>query len=170
MTSPKKDPAIAVQIRRDFRDVDVSLLRLKKLVTTVCRRFGGRQSLEVTYEVSVAIVDDAEITRLNARFLGRSATTDCLSFDLSDAETPHADAVNSRTLELIVNGEMAAMQAALRGHSGEAELALYITHGLLHHFGFDDCTPRKARKMHLAEDTILQEFGYGLVYNKNNEK
>jgi len=149
--------------------VDVSLHRLRKLVTTVCRRFGGRQGFGV-YEISIAIVDDAEITKLNARFLGRSATTDCLSFDLSDAKTPHADALNSRTLELIVNGEMAARQAALRGHSGEAELALYITHGLLHSFGFDDCTPRKARKMHDAEDTILQELGYGTVYNKNSEK
>ena len=149
--------------------MDVSLPRLRKLVATVCRRFGGRQGLGV-YEISIAIVDDAAIKKLNARFLSRSATTDCLSFDLSDAKTPHADALNSRTLELIVNGEMAARQAALRGHSGEAELALYITHGLLHNFGFDDCTIGRARKMHDAEDTILQELGYGLVYNKNNEK
>ena len=154
-------------MRRNFRDVDVSAPRLRKLVTTVCRRFGGRQSLQATYEISIAIVDDAEITKLNARFLGRSATTDCLSFDLSDAKTPQADALNSRTLELIVNGEMAVRQAALRGHSGQAELALYITHGLLHNFGFDDCTPGRARKMHEAEDKILQELGYGLVYNSD---
>jgi len=61
---------------------------------------------------------------------------------------------------------MAVREANLRGHSSEAELALYITHGLLHNFGFDDSTPGKARKMHNVEDEILQQLGYGLVYNK----
>jgi probable rRNA maturation factor len=167
MTSPKKDPVIAVQIREDFQGPDLSLPRLRKLVRTVCRRFADREDLQTTHVVSIAIVDDAEITRLNARFLGRNAVTDCLSFDLSDAKRPQAGAASSRTLELIVNGELAVRQAASRGHSAEAELALYVTHGLLHQFGFDDCTPRKARKMHGAEDTILQELGYGTVYNNN---
>lgn len=179
MTSPKKAPAIAIQIRRDFASLDVSLPRLRKLVTTVCRRFGGRQSAEATYEIGIAIVDDAEITKLNARFLGRNATTDCLSFDLSDARQKtegrrqksdvklRTSDVRPLTYELIVNGEMAARRAASRGHCGQAELALYITHALLHNLGFDDRTRAQARKMHEAEDKILQELGYGLVYNKS---
>ncbi len=166
MTSPKKDSAIAIHIRRNFTDVDVPLPRLRKLATTVCMRFGEQQGIEA-YQISIAIVDDAEITKLNARFLGRGTATDCLSFDLSDAKTAHPDTSSFRILELIVNGKMAVRQAAMRGHSGQAELALYITHGLLHQFGFDDSTPRKARKMHDAEDAILQELGYGAVYNKS---
>ena len=62
---------------------------------------------------------------------------------------------------------MAVRQANQRGHSSEAELALYITHGLLHNLGFDDSTKKQARKMHETEDKILQEFGYGIVYNKS---
>jgi probable rRNA maturation factor len=80
---------------------------------------------------------------------------------LSDDEVPQSP----KLLELIVNGEMAVRQANLRGHSSEAELALYITHGLLHHLGFDDSTESQARKMHDMEDEILQQLGYGLVYN-----
>ncbi len=166
MTSSRKDSAVAIHIRRNFTGVEASLPRLRKLVTTVCVRFGSGLGVGA-YEIGIVIVDDAEITKLNARFLGRRASTDCLSFDLSDAKAPHGDASNSRILELIVNGEMAVRQADLRGHSGQAELALYVTHGLLHQFGFDDCTPRKARKMHDAEDAILQELGYGAVYNKS---
>ena len=67
---------------------------------------------------------------------------------------------------MVVNGEMAVREAKLRGHSSEAELALYITHGLLHNLGFDDSTQSQARKMHDTEDEILQQLGYGLVYNK----
>ncbi len=46
-----------------------------------------------------------------------------------------------------------------------AELALYVTHGLLHQLGFDDATPEQAQKMHQAEDEILQHMGFGVVYN-----
>ena len=67
--------------------------------------------------------------------------------------------------ELVVNGEMAVRQAKLRGHSGEAELALYVTHGLLHNLGFDDSTQNRAKKMHDTEDEILEQVGYGAVYN-----
>jgi len=83
---------------------------------------------------------------------------------LSDDEVPQSP----KLFELIVNGEMAVRQANLRGHSSKAELALYITHGLLHNFGFDDSIPSKARKMHDTEDEILQQLGYGLVYNTNS--
>lgn len=145
--------------------MDASLPRLKRLIRSVCRCFGAHQDAEPDYEISLAIVGDIEITKLNSQFLGRNVTTDCLSFDLPDDTTPPAGG-NPRTLDLIVNGQMAVRQADLRGHSTEAELALYITHGLLHNFGFDDSTPNEARKMHEAEDKILRELGYGPVYNK----
>jgi probable rRNA maturation factor len=73
---------------------------------------------------------------------------------------------SAKSFELVVNGETAVRQAKLRGHSSEAELALYITHGLLHNLGFDDSTKKKAEKMHSTEDKILRQFGYGPVYNK----
>ncbi|RKY23526.1 MAG: rRNA maturation RNase YbeY, partial [Planctomycetota bacterium] len=67
--------------------------------------------------------------------------------------------------ELVLNGELAVKQANLRDHSAEAELALYITHGLLHNLGFDDDTEARAKEMHDAEDEILQQLDYGPVYN-----
>ena len=51
------------------------------------------------------------------------------------------DPQEARIFDLIVNGELAAREAARRGHGAEAELALYITHGLLHNLGFNDATP-----------------------------
>ncbi len=154
MGSVKQEQDIVVQIAKNFKDIDVNPPKLKKLVKAVCTRFKLSKAT-----VSIAIVDDAEIRKLNSQFLNRKATTDCLSFDLSDDEK------DSRILELVVNGEMAVKQADLRGHSSEAELALYITHSLLHNFGFDDTAREQAKKMHDTEDEILQQEGYGLVYN-----
>jgi len=168
MTSAKQDQGITIHITNGFKNVNVSLPKLKKLTRTICDRFGPDKRPNTRYDISVAVVDDIQIRELSGRFLNRKETTDCLSFDLSDSdeEPLQAGKPTSRTLELVVNGEMAARQANLRDHSSEAELALYITHGLLHHFGFDDATPGQARKMHEAEDEILQQLGYGSVYNR----
>ena len=157
MASAKQDQEIIVHIARDFKDIEVRLPELRKLVKAICNRFKLSKAT-----VSIAIVDDAQIRELNKQFLNSKSATDCLSFDLSDDKGPQSP----KLFELIVNGEMAVREANLRGHSSEAELALYITHGLLHHLGFDDSTESQARKMHDMEDEILQQFGYGLVYNK----
>ena len=157
MASAKQDPEIIVHIARDFKDIEVRLPELRKLVKAICNRFKLSKAT-----VSIAIVDDAQIRELNNQFLNSESITDCLSFDLSDDEEPQPP----KSLELIVNGEMAVREANLRGHSSKAELALYITHGLLHHLGFNDSTESQARKMHDTEDEILQQLGYGLVYNK----
>jgi len=168
---------IAVQIAKNFQDIEVSLPKIKKLVRAICNRFRLSNAT-----VSIAIVDDAQMRKVNAQFLNRKSTTDCLSFDLSDPATPKAAPEASdrsparrasdpsrqescRLFEMVVNGELALKEANLRGHSSEAELALYITHGLLHNLGFEDSTPKQAKIMHDTEDEILQQFGYGLVYN-----
>jgi len=186
MAPAKQEPDIVVQIARNFDGPDVNIPRLKKLVKTVCTRFKACERRETI--VSVAIVDNAEMKRVNKQFLRHNATTDCLSFNLSDDQSRaakrkdsqtqknlvlgpngkrlHSSSQSSKLFELVVNGEMAVKEANLRGHCGEAELALYITHGLLHNLGFDDATQAEAKKMHETEDEILQELGYGLVYNK----
>jgi len=158
MASSKKDQEIVIQIANNFAGIDTPASKIKKLVQAVFERFGLSKAT-----VSIAIVDDAEIKNLNSRFLNRKSNTDCLSFDLSDTQEPQSP----KLFELIVNGEMAVRQANLRGHACQAELALYITHGLLHNLGFDDATDSKARKMHDMEDNILQQLGYGFVYNKS---
>jgi probable rRNA maturation factor len=147
---------ITVQITNHFEKLPADAPKLRKLVRTVCRRFGISHA-----RISIGIVDDAEIGVLNKQFLNHEGTTDCLSFDLSDETEPEG----CKVFDLIVNGELAIREAARRGHEAQAELALYITHGLLHDLGFDDATEEQAQAMHRTEDEILQHLGYGLVYN-----
>jgi len=147
---------ITVQITNHFEKLPADARKLKKLVRAICKRFEVSQA-----RISIGIVEDAEISVLNKRFLNHEGTTDCLSFDLSDELEPG----EPKVFDLIVNGELAIREAARRGHDAQAELALYVTHGLLHDLGFDDRTAEQARRMHRTEDEILQHLGYGLVYN-----
>jgi len=151
---------VAVQIAKEFKNVDVCLPSLEKLVRAICNRFKLSKAT-----ISIAIVDDAQIRKVNKQFLNRDSTTDCLSFDLSDDDTNAP-----KSFELVVNAEMAVKEANSRNHSSEAELALYITHGLLHNLGFDDSSKDRLRKMHDTEDEILKQQGYGLVYSAVSKK
>ena len=154
----KEQRNIVVQIAKHFKNIDFSTLKLKMLIKTICNRFKVSKAT-----ISIAIVDDAWFRKLNKKFLNHNGTSDCLSFDLSDDKKQQSP----RLFELIINGQKTVKEAKLRGHSSEAELALYVTHGLLHNIGFDDSTQKQSKKMHKTEDQILQQFGFGPVYSKN---
>jgi probable rRNA maturation factor len=149
---------VTVHITRDFKKIPCSRRKIIKLVRAICKRFRLANAA-----VSIAIVGNRGMRKLNIEFLGHTNFTDCLAFDLSESSS------STRVLELVVNGERAKSQAAIRGHSPQAELALYITHGLLHNLGFDDLTATKAGQMHLLEDEILQQQGFGRVYDKKRK-
>jgi probable rRNA maturation factor len=105
-------------------------------------------------------VNDDEIISLNRQFLGKSSSTDVISFDLSD------NTADTRFFDIAVNAQMAQRQGQTENRSSESELALYFLHGLLHNLGFDDSSSAKAAKMHKTEDDILKKSGYGVVYNR----
>ncbi len=155
MPTEKND--IVVQIACDCQTLKVDLDRFEDLACRICGRFNVKKAA-----ISIAIVDDDTITQVNTKFLNHKTQTDVISFDLSDGTG------EPKNFELVVNAEQAVRQAQKRGHSTEAELALYITHGLLHNLGFDDADQQQGQKMHNTEDEILQQAGFGIVYGKTD--
>ena len=145
---------ITVDITCQQNKLKANFDEFKDVVYSICLRFGLTKA-----SVGIAIVDDVKITAVNSQFLKKQNTTDVISFDLSD------DAAT--TFELIVNADEAKRQAQKRNHSIEAELALYITHGMLHNLGFDDTDEHQAEKMHKTEDDILQQAGFGIIYGSD---
>jgi probable rRNA maturation factor len=101
-------------------------------------------------EVELALVDDAEIRRLNAAFRGIRRRTDVLAFPL---EAP--DAPGQLVGQVVVSAETAARQARRVGVPVAAELDLLVTHATLHLVGYDDRDPIEADMMHRRERDIL---------------
>jgi probable rRNA maturation factor len=115
------------------------------------------------YEVSLAFVDDPTIHQLNNRYLRHDEPTDVLSFPLSEP--------NARKLagELVVGAEVALAQAKERGHDVQAELALYVIHGLLHLCGLDDRDDAGAAEMRERERHYLKQLGLPDVAPRGDE-
>ena len=162
MAMEKSKLEISVQFIQKFK-LTVDLAGLEKLVKDICLEFSKKQIKKTLYEINIQIIGDSEIKKINKKFLNKNTVTDCISFDLSDNST------SIKSFDLAVNAQKAVKEAKKRGHSIHAELALYITHGLLHNFGFNDAKPQDAEKMHNTEDKILNEHSFGLVYNSIKE-
>lgn len=100
--------------------------------------------------ISIAIVDDHTIHRLNRQYLQHDYPTDVLSFVLERT----ADLLEG---EVVVSAETARAQAARYAWSAHDELLLYVIHGLLHLVGYDDQTPAGREEMRCAEDRYLEQ-------------
>ncbi len=116
-------------------------------------------------ELSIAVVDGPTIRQLNQQYLQHDRQTDVLSFDLAEEASPETDAT-SVSGQIVVNTDQAARQADARSLDPAAELMLYIVHGCLHLLGYDDHDPAEAERMHRREDALLEQLGYGRVYEQ----
>ena len=128
--------------------------RLKKGVRTVLRDAGIEDG-----EISVAIVDDAEMHALNRKYLDHDYPTDVLSFVLEE---------NDGRLdgEIIASSDYATREAAIYKWRAEDEVLLYIIHGSLHLVGYDDQEPASKQKMREAERYYLAPFGLTPRYDE----
>ena len=130
-------------------EMEIDRGRLRQAVREVLEGEGIRDA-----EVSVALVDNPTIHRLNKQYLDHDEPTDVLTFPLSGP--------GAKTLagELVVGAEVAKEQSAERGHDVLAEVALYVIHGLLHLCGQDDHEEKDARAMHDRERHYLKKLGW----------
>jgi probable rRNA maturation factor len=127
------------------RRVPVRGQRLERAADCALRALG-----RVGGMVEIAIVDDAEIRRLNRAFRGVGRRTDVLAFPLEVAE-----AAGGLVGQIVVSADTARRQARRLGVPLELELRLLVTHGVLHLVGYDDRNPVEAELMHRREREIL---------------
>jgi probable rRNA maturation factor len=137
---------VAVAVPQEIVEVDRG--RMRQAARAVLDGEGVAEA-----EISLAFVDNPTVHRLNKRYLDHDEPTDVLSFPLSE---PSARKLAG---ELVIGAEVARDQAAARGHDLQAELTLYVIHGLLHLCGFDDKTEAGAAEMRARERHYLQQLG-----------
>jgi rRNA maturation RNase YbeY len=110
-------------------------------------------------QLSIVLVDDEEMTRLNRRYRGRRKTTDVLSFaqlEGDEIESPDAQHLG----DVVVSVPVAKRQAKDGGWTLEEELLRLIVHGLLHVLGYDhEKSSREERRMRREEARLCELLG-----------
>ena len=101
-------------------------------------------------ELSLALVGNAEMRRLNAAYRKKDYPTDVLSFPLEGA--PGAGSILG---DVVISIEQARQQALEHGCSEEEELLTLLIHGIVHLLGYDhERSPKEARAMKRVENKI----------------
>jgi rRNA maturation RNase YbeY len=101
-------------------------------------------------ELSLAIVDDAEMRTLNRDYRKRDRPTDVLAFalDESDAALGTAPVPHAPLGDVVISIETAARQARESRCGLAARLDTLLIHGILHLVGYDhERSPAEARRM-----------------------
>ncbi|MBI2360872.1 MAG: rRNA maturation RNase YbeY [Deltaproteobacteria bacterium] len=99
-------------------------------------------------ELSLVLVGNREIRRLNARYRKKNRPTDVLAF-----QTNGLPSVGDRILgDVVISVEQAKKQAKEKGTALEVELETLLIHGILHLLGYDhERSEREAGIMHRLE-------------------
>jgi probable rRNA maturation factor len=88
-------------------------------------------------EVSIAFVDDAQMTELNEKFRNKNQTTDVLTFPADDSYGDPADEEGRPLGDIVISVDQAKRQAVDEKHSLATEIRYLILHGILHALGYD---------------------------------
>jgi probable rRNA maturation factor len=101
--------------------------------------------------ISLALVDDPTIARLNHRYLRHEGPTDVLSFLLDEGP-------GLLEAEVVVSAETARREAPRYGKTPHDELLLYVVHGVLHLAGYDDRSAAGRRRMSARQQAVLKQI------------
>ncbi|MCL6538097.1 MAG: rRNA maturation RNase YbeY [Acidothermus sp.] len=112
-------------------------------------------------ELSVLLVDEAEMSALHERWMDEPGPTDVLSFPMDELRPGRIDAEIDPDAEPAMLGDVvlcptvAARQARAAGHSPQEELELLLVHGILHLLGYDHGEEQEEREMFALQRELL---------------
>jgi probable rRNA maturation factor len=130
------------------RKIKVNTPQLKKRSLLILNALGQSEA-----SLSLLLVNDNTIQKLNYQFRKLDEATDVLSFPM------HSEKGRPGLLilgDLAISVDTAKRQAEKLGHSLEREMTFLLIHGILHLTGWDhERSPGEAKKMYKKQREIL---------------
>jgi rRNA maturation RNase YbeY len=94
-----------------------------------------------SWQVTVALVDDARLQSLHREFMGIDTPTDIMTFPVDESPGEIQGG------ELVISVDHAVTQASAWGLSPDEEIAFLVVHGLLHLCGWRDDADEQRQRM-----------------------
>ena len=113
---------------------------LKKIASWICKDL----KLNIN-SLAIIFITDTQIKELHKRFLGKSVTTDVITFNLGDSDLIEG--------EIYISLDKAKKQAKCYGVSLINEISRLITHSCLHLSGYND-NNEKTREIMKKKENI----------------
>jgi probable rRNA maturation factor len=137
----------------------------RRALRAVCAAALAGEGVTGPVMLTLTIVDDDEIQKVNREHRGIDRPTDVLSFSLvemelgGDAAFALPPGVPRELGDVVVSYPRAVVQAEEYGHSVERELAYLVVHGVLHILGHDHEMPDEQAIMRAREEAALARVG-----------
>lgn len=119
------------------------------------------KQLEVSdHTVSLLLVDDEEMTRLNSHYRGKEGPTNVLSFPLAEGSDASFAGLPIKELgDIVISLDTALREASELGQKFSFRLSWLISHGLLHLLGYDhERSEDEAFRMYDLEQDLLRRL------------
>lgn len=143
----------------------------KNVIETVVKASVEEENYPSNIEVSISIVDNKEIQKLNLEFRNIDRATDVLSFpminfnnNLNLNSVDMKDCINIDTKEIvlgdiIISVEQARKQALEFNHSLKREIAFLTAHSMFHLMGYDHEDADEEKVMIEKQERVLSKIG-----------
>jgi len=137
-------PAYRISVRQHPRPAPFRGERIRALIRKALAFLAPQAA-----DLRILVVDDAEMKRWNREYLGRSRTTNVISFPEDD---PQAVVPENLAGDILVSAPTCLRQTSGWPGSPEERVFYFIVHGMLHLAGHDhERGRREARRMRKAE-------------------
>ncbi|EEI18806.1 rRNA maturation RNase YbeY [Lentilactobacillus hilgardii] len=141
----------------------------EKLIRDVLNFAGSYIHLADNTEMSVTLVNNNEIHKINREYRGVDRATDVISFAIEDEaedddfpivmDEDMQESIPENIGDIFVSVDKVAEQADYLGHSFQRELGFLVVHGFLHLNGYDHMEKADADIMFPLQKEILNAYG-----------
>jgi len=119
-------------------------------------------------EITIRIVNSAEMSKLNSTYRQKNGLTNVLSFPFTVPEEVQLDIPILG--DIVVCAEVVNREAEEQCKSQESHWAHMIIHGVFHLLGYDHETDKEAEIMESLEAEIMQSLGYANPYETGDDQ
>lgn len=139
-----------------YKKVKENYFTEKKIKTIVEQTLRGVREKLINCEISIHLVGESYIKKINKQYRGKDVITDVISFATQDISWGKQTEIDLG--DLFICPKQIKRQAQDFEVDYQEEFKRILVHGVLHLCGFDHQTERDGKKMFALQERILKQL------------